>query len=104
MNKSTQYESGSLKGVNRSDKPKGPLNRREKLLIKVIILLVGVSVAMIYSLDRGRAQRADKESAFDRQISANSQRMLEEGKQIFRYDTFGDEAYWTDKLKLHQAI
>jgi hypothetical protein len=30
--------------------------------------------------------------------------MMEQGKQIFRYDTFGDEVYWTDKLKLHNAI
>jgi hypothetical protein len=104
MNKSTQHASGSLKGVNQSDKPQGRLSRREKLLIKMIILLMGISVAMVYSLDRGRAQRADKDSAFDRQISENSRRMLEEGKQIFRYDTFGDEAYWSDKLKLHQAI
>ena len=29
---------------------------------------------------------------------------MEQGKQIFRYDTFGDEAYWSGKLKLHQAI
>ena len=29
---------------------------------------------------------------------------MDQGKQIFRYDTFGDEAYWTDKLKLHHAI
>ena len=104
MNKSTQHASGSLKGVNRSDKRRGPVNRREKLLLKLIILLVGISVAMVYSLNRGRAQRADKESAFDRQITENSRRMFEEGKQIFRYDTFGDEAYWSDKLKLHQAI
>ena len=96
--------SGSLKHVNRSGEPQGRLSRREKLLIKMIILLVGVCVAMVYSLDRGRAQRTDKESAFDRQISENSRRMFEEGKQIFRYDTFGDEAYWSDKLKLHQAI
>ena len=104
MNKSTQNASGSLKHVNRSGESQGRLSQREKLLIKMIILLVGVSVAMVYSLDRGRAQRADKESAFDRQISENSRKMLEEGKHIFRYDTFGDEVYWTDKLKLHQAI
>jgi hypothetical protein len=103
MNKNADA-SGSLKHVNRSGEPQGRLSRREKLLIKMIILLVGVSVAMVYSLDQGRAQRADKESAFDRQISENSRRMFEEGKQIFRYDTFGDEAYWSDKLKLHQAI
>ena len=29
---------------------------------------------------------------------------LEQGKQIFRYDTFGDEAQWTDTLHLHQVI
>ena len=29
---------------------------------------------------------------------------IEEGKQTFRYDTFGDEAFWGDTLKLHQAI
>lgn len=104
MNKSSQNASGSLKHVNRSGESQGRLSEREKLLIKMIILLVGVSVAMVYSLDRGRAQRADKESAFDRQISENSRKMLEEGKHIFRYDTFGDEVYWTDKLKLHQAI
>jgi hypothetical protein len=29
---------------------------------------------------------------------------IEEGKQTLRYDTFGDEAFWGDTLKLHQAI
>src|SRR4051794_6093883 len=31
-------------------------------------------------------------------------KLLEEGKQAFRFDTFGDEAFWGDALKLHQAI
>jgi hypothetical protein len=26
------------------------------------------------------------------------------GRNIFRYETFGDQAFWGDKLKLHQAI
>jgi hypothetical protein len=30
--------------------------------------------------------------------------MIEEGRQTFRFDTFGDEAFWGDTLKLHQAI
>jgi hypothetical protein len=30
--------------------------------------------------------------------------MIKEGRQTFRYDTFGDEAFWGDALKLHQAI
>ena len=27
-----------------------------------------------------------------------------EGKQVFRYDTFGDEKYWTDTLRMHEVI
>src|SRR6476659_1896497 len=26
------------------------------------------------------------------------------GRKVFRYDTFGDQAFWGDALKLHQAI
>jgi hypothetical protein len=37
-------------------------------------------------------------------INQNAQKMLEEGRQIFRYDTFGDEVFWGDTLKLHQAV
>src|SRR5262245_32089724 len=29
---------------------------------------------------------------------------IEEGKEIFRFDTFGDEQLWTDTLQLHQVI
>ena len=35
---------------------------------------------------------------------ANAQQMLSEGKQTFRFDTFGDEAFWSDALQLHRAI
>jgi mono/diheme cytochrome c family protein len=30
--------------------------------------------------------------------------LVAEGKQIFRFDTFGDEAQWTDKLRMHEVI
>jgi mono/diheme cytochrome c family protein len=37
--------------------------------------------------------------------SAADQAALEaQGRQIFRYDTFGDEAQWTDTLRLHEVI
>ncbi len=43
-------------------------------------------------------------SAADLAIQQNDSRMLDEGRQIFRYDTFGDEDFWTGQLKLHQAV
>src|SRR5687767_15153635 len=30
--------------------------------------------------------------------------LVAEGKEIFRYDTFGDEQYWTDTLRMHEVI
>ena len=47
---------------------------------------------------------AGNRSDFDRQILKNSLDLLEEGRNTFRFDTFGDEAFWGDTLKLHQAI
>ncbi|HKW45891.1 MAG TPA: c-type cytochrome [Gemmatimonadaceae bacterium] len=29
---------------------------------------------------------------------------LADGKQIFRFDTYGDESYWTDTLRMHEVI
>lgn len=37
-------------------------------------------------------------------VKINSERMIREGRQTFRFDTFGDEAFWGDTLILHQAI
>jgi hypothetical protein len=42
--------------------------------------------------------------ANDQQINNNMQAMFNQGRQIFRYDTFGDEAFWGDTLHLHHAI
>ncbi len=51
-----------------------------------------------------KAPSPQPQSQNDTVISNHARQMLEQGKQIFRYDTFGDEAYWGDTLRLHQAI
>ncbi len=40
---------------------------------------------------------------FDR-VAANDPALVEQGKSIFRFDTFGDETKWTDELRMHEAI
>jgi hypothetical protein len=80
------------------------------MLIKIMMVAASVTIALGYSVSWSVAQDVDvqsptkKEQGFDRQISENARRMMDQGQQIFRYDTFGDEVYWTDKLKLHHAI
>ena len=99
MTENREYESIAI-GRKRKDHSRLPV-RRQRLLMKIIVVLIGISIAMVCSVNRSRAQRPQ---GFDRQIGENAKRMMAEGKQIFRYDTFGDEVYWTDKLKLHRAI
>jgi hypothetical protein len=41
---------------------------------------------------------------FDEIICQNTVDSLNRGRQIFRYDTFGDELFWGDSLRLHEAI
>ncbi len=52
----------------------------------------------------GSAPQPTSSSGFDGVISKNTQRMIEQGRQIFRFDTFGSEAFWGDTLQLHKAI
>ena len=75
------------------------------------IFLIVVAAVIAFWLKNGNAPQAAQpgESSGLRASEAsgrdaNAVRMIEEGRQIFRFDTFGDEAFWGDALKLHQAI
>ncbi len=61
------------------------------------LALVGLSVAARRTVLRPMP-------TFDRVIEENADRMIADGRQIFRFDTFGDEAFWGDALHLHTAI
>jgi len=53
------------------------------------------------------AGRADNDASGedrDRPRLQNNANLLNEGRHIFRYDTFGDEVFWGDALKLHLAL
>ena len=65
-----------------------------------IVLGLFVSLGVVGYGERDR----DRDKTFDDVVRKNAERMLEEGRRIFRFDTFGDEAFWSGALKLHQAI
>src|SRR5215472_7572342 len=39
-----------------------------------------------------------------REEQRSDERVLDQGRRTFRFDTFGDEAFWGDTLRLHEAI
>jgi hypothetical protein len=69
-------------------------------VLSALMLIVG---AVVFSRGDGKGPGGQRHS-FDDLINANATQMVGQGRQIFRFDTFGDEAFWGDTLMLHQAI
>jgi hypothetical protein len=73
---------------------------RRRLLagsLSMAILALGLALAPAARSDQDRRKVAGS-------VDQNARRMIGEGRNTFRFDTFGDEAFWGDTLKLHQAI
>ena len=73
---------------------------------RIPMALVGVAAVVASAAwvsSRGTPARPD-EPRFDEVIGTHAATMLEDGREIFRFDTFGDEAFWGDALQLHRAI
>src|SRR5262245_6255176 len=65
--------------------------------------VIGVAYGAVAQQRAAQAPRGPG-PALDRTVRDNADRMLAEGLQTFRYDTFGSEDFWGGQLKLHQAI
>src|SRR4051794_12531646 len=78
--------------------PRGGIMDRRQTLWRATLVFTPVLLVAFY----GVKVKADE----DRKTSAivNGANLILQGQQIFRFDTFGDQAFWGDMLKLHQAI
>jgi hypothetical protein len=84
-----------------------PMPIKKALSLGVTLLALVATALML--IKAGNAQietqaTTIKAKVFNRNIDANVENMMEEGREIFRNDTFGDEAFWGDMLQLHKAI
>jgi hypothetical protein len=74
----------------------------------VVSVVIGFAIVVGLGLGFGEQGIAQAEgsrlSENDRQIDKHAERMVEEGRQTFRFDTFGSEAFFGDALQLHRAI
>jgi len=73
------------------------------------MLLLAVSTAMARSessidIAAQGGQDSTRRAENRDPILDNAEAMISEGRRTFRFDTFGDEAYWGDQLRLHEAI
>jgi mono/diheme cytochrome c family protein len=75
-----------------------------KLAVIGVALLIQASASSQTQPAGTTGSSSVKPGSFDQEIQRHAQQMIEEGRKIFRFDTFGDEAFWGDQLQLHQAI
>jgi len=82
---------------------------RRKSVLTVGVFLVGALVFLAEAsfVTGGSAWaegHGEEFSKNERRVHDHTQSTLDHGRQIFRFDTFGDEAFWGGTLHLHQAI
>jgi hypothetical protein len=91
------------RGPAEEGRGKKPSGRKTLKIAKLLTLAVFATVAFLFVAKPVGSALAEF-FGFDREIEQNADRMLAEGRDTFRSDTFGDEAFWGGTLGLHRAI
>jgi mono/diheme cytochrome c family protein len=72
-------------------------------------ILFAIASFLAFVACESSASKANKTSTPDGNISeASAERSdnpeIDEGRRVFRFETFGDEKFWTDTAKMHEVI
>ena len=70
----------------------------KRFRIPLSLVVATLIVVAVYS------ERNHLTAPADRANQENAERLANQGRQIFRFDTFGDEDFWGGTLGLHKAI
>jgi hypothetical protein len=83
------------------------MKNHSKVMMSFLLLAFVIVGYSLHGNKKVLAATSEKRKAIsepDRLIVKNGQRMIEEGRRVFRFDTFGSEAFWGETLQLHKAI
>jgi hypothetical protein len=77
--------------------------------IGLLLLILGVALIALASLPAlavsGFLDRPnDSTHAWDRQLRDNARQLMDQGRETFRFDTFGSEGFFGNTIGLHRAI
>lgn len=68
-------------------------------------LAIGVSMALGACVPGNTPDKtADTANGAGQAAVDQSPRTLDEGQQVFRFETFGDEQFWTDTARMHEVV
>jgi len=74
------------------------MKRASLVLLFFVVAFAAASNSPLAGAGEGKAKSTGDA------VKDNALQLIDQGKQTFRFDTFGDEAFWGDTLKLHQAV
>jgi hypothetical protein len=81
---------------------------RTTMVITIIVVIVTagqfVQCKTTKADTRATSDMSGDPREFDDAIKENMKELFDKGKAVFRFETFGDEAFWTDQLQLQKAI
>jgi cytochrome c5 len=72
----------------------------KRLRLPLVFVIATLIALTVYSQQKHKAAAAP----FDKVVNHNSEALVEQGRQTFRFDTFGDQDFWGGVLGLHKAI
>jgi hypothetical protein len=79
--------------------------RTRTLLLPLTAIVVFACVHLPTYAPQNPAVKNEMHSGRYRDAVADyHEKLFDEGRQIFRHDTFGSEDFWSGKLRLHEAI
>jgi hypothetical protein len=80
------------------------MSTRIRSVVYAFVAIAGAVVLTLFDRPADAQTRNRPTRAGGAGLGEGALETLREGRQTFRFDTFGDEAFWGDTLKLHQAI
>jgi hypothetical protein len=78
--------------------------RKHRRFAFLLVTTITAALCVLLFAEQEPAPQAHVVTATDKTITTNAQRMVDQGRQVFRFDTFGSETFWGDALQLHKAI
>ena len=71
--------------------------------IGIVLVLACAGIGFL-ALPGRTASNSTAQPASAQALPDSAAQKLNQGRHVFRFDTFGDQAFWGDALRLHQAI
>jgi hypothetical protein len=81
---------------------------KQRLTVDIGIMAVVIPLMLFCCESPKKAKREKSDQAgipdaWNSSINENASELLAKGKAVFRFETFGDEAFWTDKTSTTQG-